>query len=367
MVQGVSGIFLVVVAVVHTVVEPLYAPRDGQPNSPLWILLDPLMIAVVAVGVIFAWLRKRTASSQRAGDAVTRAWLAASTWFYGLRVNLLSHRLRWKCAMRRILGGRYGPTVVQLVLIGILTLIGLRFAWAEAIGNQPHIEVSIVRTEVPRTGLFEYFRTSLEVLQETGFPAPLLEQIRSVTDSIPEYETRADLIRTLRAIGNVQLELQAQDSPTDATQDYIRAVSELSSGALQRYFTNRRVTVTTNIENHSRVPTTILRNAVLLIANSKNSWITVDVLLGDDLVLGGGHARRVSFVSETLGNIGRAEFQFVDSQFGETSLCALVIVDIREHEWWTALSMCAEGELSDRGLAQKLHAKHRSEVEKHDP
>ena len=86
--QRAAGIFLVLVAVViavHTVVEPLYhASTDGQPYSPLWNVLDPLMVAAVAVGVIFAWLRKRAAGSQRNGDAVTCIWLAANTWFYGL-------------------------------------------------------------------------------------------------------------------------------------------------------------------------------------------------------------------------------------------------------------------------------------------
>ena len=88
MVKRIGGIFLVLVAVtvaVHTVVEPLYHTSvDGQPYSPLWTILDPLMVAAVAVGVIFAWPRKRAAGGQRDGDTVTRAWLAANTWFYGL-------------------------------------------------------------------------------------------------------------------------------------------------------------------------------------------------------------------------------------------------------------------------------------------
>ena len=87
-VQRIGGIFLVLVAVavaVHTVVEPLYhASSDGQPYSPLWSVLDPLMVAAVAVGLVFAWLRKRAAAGGRDSDAVTRAWLAANTWFYGL-------------------------------------------------------------------------------------------------------------------------------------------------------------------------------------------------------------------------------------------------------------------------------------------
>lgn len=79
MVQGIGGLFLALVAAamaVHTVVEPLYhASADGQPYSPLWSVLDPLMVAAVAVGLIFAWLRKRAAGGQRDGAAVTRAWL----------------------------------------------------------------------------------------------------------------------------------------------------------------------------------------------------------------------------------------------------------------------------------------------------
>ena len=87
-VKRIGGIFLVLVAVlvaVHTVVEPLYhVSVDGQPYSPLWTILDPLMVAAVAAGLIFAWLRKRAAGGGPDGDSVTRAWLAANTWFYGL-------------------------------------------------------------------------------------------------------------------------------------------------------------------------------------------------------------------------------------------------------------------------------------------
>ena len=88
MVQRICGGFLVLVAVavaVHTVVEPLYyTSQDGQPYSALWSVLDPLMVAAVAVGLIFAWLRKRAAGGQRDGGPVTRTWLAANAWFYGL-------------------------------------------------------------------------------------------------------------------------------------------------------------------------------------------------------------------------------------------------------------------------------------------
>ena len=277
------------------------------------------------------------------------------------RVSMRHMVIVFLCTMRRVLRGRYGPTVVQLVPIGILTIIGLRFAWADAIDNQPHVEVSIVRAEVPRTGLPDHFRRSVETMKEDGFPGSLLNRIKFVTEDL-KYDTRADLIKTLRVLADVQLELE-QEQPTGATQEFMRSVSELRAVALNRYFTQRRVAVITNIENHSRVPTTILRNAVLLIANSKDSWETIDVSLDDDIVLGGGHASQVFFVSEILGNMDRDKFLFVDSEFDNTSLCALVITDIRDQEWWTVIGKCADGELSDNGLAQRLYEKHRPELE----
>ena len=74
--KRISGIFLVLMAVavaVHTVVEPLYhTSSKGQPYSPLWDILDPLMALAIALGVIFGYLRKKAADSeggQRRGDA----------------------------------------------------------------------------------------------------------------------------------------------------------------------------------------------------------------------------------------------------------------------------------------------------------
>ena len=89
MVKRIGGIFLVLVAVAggrpyrRRTALPRH-PSDGQPYSPLWTILDPLMVAAVAAGLIFAWLRKRAAGGGPDGDSVTRAWLAANTWFYGL-------------------------------------------------------------------------------------------------------------------------------------------------------------------------------------------------------------------------------------------------------------------------------------------
>ena len=82
------GLFLVLVAVavaVHTVVEPLYhASTETQPYSPLWNILDPLMVAAVAIGLLNAWVRKRRADRNQDGSAISRAWLVANTLFYGL-------------------------------------------------------------------------------------------------------------------------------------------------------------------------------------------------------------------------------------------------------------------------------------------
>ena len=82
------GLFLVAVAVavaLHTVIEPLYhLSSEIQPYSPLWNILDPLMVAAVGLGVIFAYLRKRVVDRQRDEAAVTRQWLVANIMFYGL-------------------------------------------------------------------------------------------------------------------------------------------------------------------------------------------------------------------------------------------------------------------------------------------
>jgi hypothetical protein len=130
-VQRIGGMFLVVVAVavaVQTVVEPLYhASAEGQPYSPLWTVLDPLMVVAVAVGVLFALLRKRAAGSGRGGDPVTRAWLAANTWFYGLLGVAILLLWNWF----NLLSPRFtaiGDETASLVWIIIDTLLPLLLA-----------------------------------------------------------------------------------------------------------------------------------------------------------------------------------------------------------------------------------------------
>lgn len=82
-----SGIFLVLMAIavaVHTVVEPLYhVSGEGQPYSPLWDILDPLMALAIALGLLFGYCRKKAADSEGDRAAVTREFVAANVQFYG--------------------------------------------------------------------------------------------------------------------------------------------------------------------------------------------------------------------------------------------------------------------------------------------
>ena len=81
----ISGVFLIAMAVliaVHTVVEPLYHTSEaGQPNIPVWEILDPLMALALLLGVRVAYVLKRGAVADDTG--VTREYLAANTFFYG--------------------------------------------------------------------------------------------------------------------------------------------------------------------------------------------------------------------------------------------------------------------------------------------
>ena len=82
-----SGIFLVLVAIavaIHTIVEPLYhVSGQGQPYSPLWEILDPLMALAIALGVLFGYRRKKAADREDGSAEVTREFVAANVQFYG--------------------------------------------------------------------------------------------------------------------------------------------------------------------------------------------------------------------------------------------------------------------------------------------
>ena len=85
--KRICGLFLVLIAVavaVHTVVEPLYhTSSEGQPYSPFWDILNPLMAIAIMVGVLFGYLRKNAADSEGDSGTVTREFVAANVQFYG--------------------------------------------------------------------------------------------------------------------------------------------------------------------------------------------------------------------------------------------------------------------------------------------
>ena len=85
--KRICGLFLVLMAVavaVHTVVEPLYhTSSEGQPYSPIWNILNPLMALAIALGLIFGYLRKKAADSEGNSGAVTCEFVAANVQFYG--------------------------------------------------------------------------------------------------------------------------------------------------------------------------------------------------------------------------------------------------------------------------------------------
>ena len=91
MLKRMSGLFLLVIAAavaVHVIVEPLYhTSSETQMYSPLWVVLDPLMVLAVVLGVIFGGIRKRAVDSEGGSGAITREFLAANTLFYGFPVR----------------------------------------------------------------------------------------------------------------------------------------------------------------------------------------------------------------------------------------------------------------------------------------
>ena len=84
MFNRVVGVFLIAMAVliaVHTVIEPLYHTSEaGQPYSPVWEVLNPLMALAILLGLRMTYVRKKAVG----GDGeVTRTYLVSNTLFYG--------------------------------------------------------------------------------------------------------------------------------------------------------------------------------------------------------------------------------------------------------------------------------------------
>ena len=94
MLKRISGIFLLALAVVlavHTVVEPLYhTSSEAQPYSPLWNVLNPLMVLGLALGLFYSYDRKRQVDLESDSGPVTREFLVANIQFFGfLFVSIL--------------------------------------------------------------------------------------------------------------------------------------------------------------------------------------------------------------------------------------------------------------------------------------
>ena len=87
MLKRIVGVYLIAMAAavaVHTVGETLYhVSEEGQPYSPLWSVLNPLMAVAIVLGLAFAWRRKREVDAT-GDDGVTREFVAANIRFYGL-------------------------------------------------------------------------------------------------------------------------------------------------------------------------------------------------------------------------------------------------------------------------------------------
>ncbi|MDE0222511.1 MAG: hypothetical protein OXJ90_24810 [Spirochaetaceae bacterium] len=88
MIPRIGGAVFVATAVlvaVHFVIEPLYhVSTEDAPYSRFWDVLDVLRAVTIAMGLVFAYLRKRAAGGKSGGGAVTREFLVANTLFYGL-------------------------------------------------------------------------------------------------------------------------------------------------------------------------------------------------------------------------------------------------------------------------------------------
>jgi len=110
---------MAVVIAVHTVIEPLYhASEENQPYSPLWQILNPLMVLSVALGLIFAYIRKTRVDTEGGDAPVTREFVIANALFYGLLVVGILLLWNWFNLLSPAFTA-IGPETVSLVWIVI--------------------------------------------------------------------------------------------------------------------------------------------------------------------------------------------------------------------------------------------------------
>ena len=71
MLKKIIGIYMVAVAALvgaHTVLEPLYhVSTEARPYSPLWDILNAMMIVALVLGIAYSYLRKSSVDNDENG------------------------------------------------------------------------------------------------------------------------------------------------------------------------------------------------------------------------------------------------------------------------------------------------------------
>ena len=116
---GFALIAMGVVVAVHTVIEPLYhVSTENQPYSPIWEILNPLMVLSLVLGLIFAYMRKAKVDAEGGDAALTREFVIANALFYGLLVVGILMLWNWFNLLSPAFTA-IGPETVSLVWIVI--------------------------------------------------------------------------------------------------------------------------------------------------------------------------------------------------------------------------------------------------------
>ena len=133
MMNRIGGIYLIAVAVavaVHTVVEPLYhVSAEGQPYSPLWSILNPLMAVAIVLGAAVAWRCKRAVDREGEDAPVSRAFVIANAMFYGFVFFGIMYLWNWFNLLSP------GFTAIEpgaVSLVWIIVDAGLPLLWGAA-------------------------------------------------------------------------------------------------------------------------------------------------------------------------------------------------------------------------------------------
>ena len=97
-IKRLAGVYLLAVGVavaVHFIATQFYDPSLEGTALTVWRVLDPLMVAAVAMVFIAAWASKRRAGSGGGEQPVTRDYLEANFGFYFSGALLLALLWNW--------------------------------------------------------------------------------------------------------------------------------------------------------------------------------------------------------------------------------------------------------------------------------